>query len=545
MTISGQTRLSKKEYFTPGKTILMDIVFRPRINRLFICGLFLLISVLADAQREKIKTFYTNRQLRSKGSTFTYPTFYDDKRIPKKLRTFSEITKKVKEWKYWYQNGILSKIEHYKLIINKDPKDLPHGKWIYFNDIGLKYREDTYNLGTLVNTTKEIFHNSQLAGKISIQKGISYTIIYLSLTKGKNLILNPDFDFFYYKPVPVQYHGQNKIEDWIPSWVTPGNYTPDYISNLRFIDVLSYSYLFDMPLPDTYHYAGIALYQEFDDYSEYIQGEFITPLIEGKKYCLRTSLTLCSYSKYTADRLAFYFSSTPVHVDSKNESTFLPQVTFSDLPTENSQFTTMCDFFTAAGGEKSITIGRFSSPDNLSITKRENIPQSLFGLEKAAYYLIDNVELLEIEDSLECICKRESLPGNTVSNKSKEIFETDLNKLKQGIPVVLENVNFEFNSFKLLESADNILNTLYKYLNDNPDLIISIEGHTDDVGTEEYNLELSINRARSVYNWLINKGIDAKRLRFSGFGKSRPFYNHPDEKYRALNRRVEIRIIKD
>jgi outer membrane protein OmpA-like peptidoglycan-associated protein len=83
------------------------------------------------------------------------------------------------------------------------------------------------------------------------------------------------------------------------------------------------------------------------------------------------------------------------------------------------------------------------------------------------------------------------------------------------------------------------------YLENNPEIKISIEGHTDDIGTQQYNDELSINRAKSVNNWLINKGINSARLSFTGFGKSRPIFSENDEEHRALNRRVEVRIIKN
>lgn len=515
------------------------------ITRLLIFSFLFLITICSHAQREMTKTYYKNGQLESKGSTYTYSIFYDDKRIPEKYKTFGEIQKKDKKWKYWYENGQLRRIEHYKLIIDKNYNDLPDGRWVYFNELGIKYREDIYNKGTLVNSTKEIFQDSKLAGKISLKNGITDTTLYLPFTKEKNLIINPDFDFFYYKPIPIIYHGQNKIEDWIPFWVTPGKYTPDFISNLRYIDVLSYNYLFDMSLPNKFEYVGIALYKESDNYSEFIQGKLITPLIKGKKYCLRTSINLCSYSKYSGSRLAFYFSSFPISVDCKNENTYLPQVIFSNLPVENKSFTTLCGYFIANGGEQTITAGRFSNPENLKVIKRENIPQSLFGLEKSAYYLIDNIELFEIQDTLECYCKRNIIPIDSNINNPNKVYETDLNKLKLGIPVVLENVNFEFDSFMLLNSSNGILNTLLNYLNNNPDIKIGIEGHTDDIGTDDYNIILSINRAKSVYNWLINKGIDSDRLSFTGFGKNRPLYNDSEENHRALNRRVEVRIIKN
>ncbi len=96
-----------------------------------------------------------------------------------------------------------------------------------------------------------------------------------------------------------------------------------------------------------------------------------------------------------------------------------------------------------------------------------------------------------------------------------------------------------------MDTSEDILKTLLTFLENNPEIKISIEGHTDDTGTEEYNDVLSINRARSVYNWLINKGINPARLRFTGYGKSRPIFNEKDEEHRALNRRVEVKKIEN
>ena len=498
------------------------------------------------AQREKIETYYKNGHLESKGFIYTYSVYNNIRSLPKKFRLFGEIKKKEGEWKYWYQNGQLSRIENYKLVEDRNPNDLPDGRWTYFNEQGIKYREDTYLDGTLISSTKEIYKDSQLAGKITIRNGIPDTSLLIPFSTGNNLILNSGFDYFYYKPVQVVYNGQTQIEDWIPFWVTPCMVTPDYISNLRYIDKLNYNWLLDSRLPEKYTYAGIALYKEAENYSEYIQGSLREPLIKGRKYCLKTSIALSSYSRFTSNRLAFNFSSSRVTITKENEVTLSTPVLFTDLPVETVDFTTLCDFFIAEGGEQFITVGRFSQPDKLIIGRRENIPQSSFGLEKSAYYLIDEIDLFEIGDTSECFCKATGAIKDTnrlIAVNDNIVFETDLNRLKQGNVVILENVNFEFDSYRLMPEAESVLQTLLNYLYDNPEIRIRIAGHTDDTGTEQYNLDLSINRAKSVYNWLIEKGIASTRLEYTGFGKSLPLYKESDEKCRELNRRVEIKII--
>jgi outer membrane protein OmpA-like peptidoglycan-associated protein len=77
-------------------------------------------------------------------------------------------------------------------------------------------------------------------------------------------------------------------------------------------------------------------------------------------------------------------------------------------------------------------------------------------------------------------------------------------------------------------------------LNQNPDLKISIEGHTDNVGTPQSNQILSESRAKSVMNALVSKGISAGRLKYKGWGQTKPIADNASEDGKAKNRRVEI-----
>lgn len=525
--------------------ILLRFLFL-HLKKLFIISIFTPICFTLFAQREKAETYYKDGHLESKGLLYTYSVYNNIKSLPKKFQFFGEIQKKGKEWKYWYQNGILKRIENYKLVKDKNPSDLPDGKWIYYNEQGVKYREDTYLDGVITGTIKEIYKDKKLFGKISLQNGISDTTLISPLIIGNNLIINPEFDYFYYKPIPVIYDGRSKIEEWIPYWLAPGNYTPDYLSNLRSINVLSLYSLFGFPIPDKFDYAGIALFKESEPYSEYIQGRLIKPLIRGHNYCIRVSIVLSSYSGFSVNRLAFHLSSGPLTLSESNEGAIKPQVILSVSAVDDKRFTTICDFFIAEGGERYITIGRLCPPDSLEIIQRENTPQTEFGIGKSAYYLLDNVDLYEIDDSFECNCENDAIQTDSTALLSigdKFFNETDLNKSGTGIPVILKNVNFGFNSYILDFNADSSLKALLNYLNDHPDIKLKISGYTDDIGTEEYNYELSVNRAKSVYKWLIGNGVDSTRLQYTGFGKSFPIFKENDERSRALNRRVEVRII--
>jgi outer membrane protein OmpA-like peptidoglycan-associated protein len=79
-------------------------------------------------------------------------------------------------------------------------------------------------------------------------------------------------------------------------------------------------------------------------------------------------------------------------------------------------------------------------------------------------------------------------------------------------------------------------------MQNNGDLSIEIEGHTDNVGSQEHNLTLSENRAKEVYSFLVDKGIAATRMTYKGFGDSKPIASNDSETGRAENRRTAFRI---
>jgi outer membrane protein OmpA-like peptidoglycan-associated protein len=107
-------------------------------------------------------------------------------------------------------------------------------------------------------------------------------------------------------------------------------------------------------------------------------------------------------------------------------------------------------------------------------------------------------------------------------------------------PVVLKNIFFETGSSALQSASYAELDRLYQVLKKYAWVRIQINGHTDNVGSDQSNQQLSENRARAVYEYLIGKGIDAARLRFKGFGESKPLSDNTTEQGRAKNRRTEM-----
>jgi outer membrane protein OmpA-like peptidoglycan-associated protein/Tol biopolymer transport system component len=101
---------------------------------------------------------------------------------------------------------------------------------------------------------------------------------------------------------------------------------------------------------------------------------------------------------------------------------------------------------------------------------------------------------------------------------------------------------FDFDKSTFQDESYPDLERLVEFLNENPDVKIRVEGHTDDVGVEAYNQKLSEDRAGAVKNYLIKQGIDSKRIKVFGFGETKPLILEQTEEARAQNRRVEFYI---
>jgi type IX secretion system PorP/SprF family membrane protein len=131
---------------------------------------------------------------------------------------------------------------------------------------------------------------------------------------------------------------------------------------------------------------------------------------------------------------------------------------------------------------------------------------------------------------------------------AKEIFKDLFNKANDGIHSdnsfkANKNVEYPYNLYSVDPNYRLFLDSLTQFiqLNDNVDIVI--EGHTDNIGSESYNLTLSEKRATSVLNYLINKGIDKSRISIIGIGELRPIATNSTARGRALNRRTETFII--
>lgn len=118
-----------------------------------------------------------------------------------------------------------------------------------------------------------------------------------------------------------------------------------------------------------------------------------------------------------------------------------------------------------------------------------------------------------------------------------------LTPLEPNAVAVLRNIFFPSNQFTLDPASATELDKLVALLKDNPTMVAEISGHTDNVGSDAANQQLSENRARSVVEYLVQHGIPAERLKAKGYGETKAIDSNDTETGRAQNRRTELKVI--
>ena len=118
-----------------------------------------------------------------------------------------------------------------------------------------------------------------------------------------------------------------------------------------------------------------------------------------------------------------------------------------------------------------------------------------------------------------------------------------LDPLEKGKETVLNNLFFDTDKYEIKERSEPELHKVITFLKENPSVRITINGHTDNVGTAAYNQQLSANRAQAVYDYLVKAGIAPDRLDYQGYGSDKPVADNQTEAGRQKNRRIAFEIL--
>ncbi len=149
-----------------------------------------------------------------------------------------------------------------------------------------------------------------------------------------------------------------------------------------------------------------------------------------------------------------------------------------------------------------------------------------FASKKNFFSVSDNLDLTTLKEYTEI---------------EKDLY---LSPIDKGETIRLNNIFFEVNKAEIKEESYPELDRLVKIMKENPQMKIEIAGHTDDTGSDEYNLRLSQKRADAVAEYLKEKSIASDRVLAKGYGETRPVKPNTSEENRAYNRRVEFKILE-
>jgi outer membrane protein OmpA-like peptidoglycan-associated protein len=230
----------------------------------------------------------------------------------------------------------------------------------------------------------------------------------------KNLVPNPGFEL--YDKCPEDYTPQDMSHKLIPHWSYPTIATPDYFNRCSPKNVgVPANFAGESEPRSGNAYVGAILSGTEESYREYIQGTVGNPLIQGKKYCVRFSYKLASYSRFAVDQISMYFSDTEIKNTININLPYNPQISSkAGLFLDNiSEWEELCAVYTALGNEVFFIIGNFKNYENTNYVVTD---KNLVNLRNKAYayYYIDDVIVTPLDNCLDCPCLQHDFESRIV-----------------------------------------------------------------------------------------------------------------------------------
>ena len=338
------------------------------------------------------------------------------------------------------------------------------------------------------------------------------SLLFVSMLGAQNLVQNSSLET--YNNCPSK-HG-TFAED-VPYWSAPTQGSTDYFNRCsKSMGMRNFIGTQDPQEGDAY--AGFYMFAP-NDYREYMQTVLLEPLKKGVTYEVSFYVSLSDKSYYGVKQFGVLFSGKQLKSSfrqtlSKGELSSKLGKEYHYIELSNVRYTTeqkkwvkITGEVLAKGYEKYMIIGNYRRNSKTPLVEA-NKKQG----KKAAYYYIDQVAI-EALDSYEL-----------------------------GITHIFDNLNFETNKFEIKGDAEKELKQLHTYLKKDSKYHISIMGHTDSVGGNNYNKSLSQRRAAAVSSYLMKLGISKDRIQWEGHGGLKPIKKNTTEEGRKTNRRVEFVI---
>lgn len=363
-----------------------------------------------------------------------------------------------------------------------------------------------------------------------------------------NLVPNPGFEE--YKQVPCYWTQQARKfnEDVMIGWNSPTETTPDLFSTAADADCWTNpaKRTAGKASPRTgTSMAGIKVRGKGNTptwWHEYLQITLPGPLEAGTRYMVECWALQASFSEHASNNIGLYLSPVAVKTGNNLPLYYTPHVN-ADAIVKGSRWKKIGGVIEAKGDEQYLLIGNFYSDEATAYEQQDK------G-ERGAYYFIDDVSIRVAPPGTALTPRpKESVPPApkvVVADhaSTKEVALPRIEPPPVGKSVRLDNIGFEFAKATLTPESQRELNELADMLIDYPRMRIEVEGHTDDIGSDAFNLTLSEDRALAVVEFLRNRKVEKERITWKGYGKTRPLVPNSSEENRALNRRVEFRVLE-
>ncbi len=340
-------------------------------------------------------------------------------------------------------------------------------------------------------------------------------LFFCTVLQGQDLILNASFERCNLCPTKLGSFDQDVIH-----WTSPTLGSTDYFNSCSPLMGTPENFNGKQPAHDGTAYAGFYLFAP-DDYREYVQTRLTNTLEENREYKLTFFLSRAEGSDFAIKDIGVLFIDRELKVATKKTLTRkhwfasgISEYTYREFKGDSywqqtRKWVKIEVGFTAKRSEKYLVVGNFKP------NKKTLRTQTTRGAKKGAYYYIDQFTLEPV-----------------VSEVKKPIALNTSHRF--------QNVLFEFDRSILLDSAKMDIQRVYQYLEENNDIRIHIDGHTDNVGSAGYNEALSGHRCRAVANYLVQLGLSEDRISWRAHGGKNPIADNTTEKGRSLNRRVEF-----
>ncbi len=358
-------------------------------------------------------------------------------------------------------------------------------------------------------------------------------LVFTGLVNGQNLVKNPSFEQYVTCPERLGLFDTN-----VAFWSCPTSGTTDYFNACSTAMGTPENFKGRQPADFGDGYTGLYVYAP-DDYREYLQVELSGPLQKGKKYQVSFYVSLAEKSDSAIKEFGVLFSNYELKIQTQKDlskrrryqlqgHTYnYMEIGYTNFYSDTKDWILVSTQFTAKGSERFMSIGNFKTNARTRLFKTKK------NTKQGAYYYLDMVSVTT--------AKKQPEPAELVAiadGKETRNIELDRN-------YIFKNVLFEFDRSELLAVSKTELQKVYALLHSNANLRITINGHTDNVGTPLYNQRLSQERAEAVASYLQKLGVPKDRIVWKGHGGTFPITDNATDEGRQQNRRVEFVISKN